>query len=182
MRRLIALGSFIVNRRSLIGIALILITFCFSFITTFVAPVFADEYEDLQKQIDDLQHQLELSRAATTPLEGQVKDLNAQLDAIVAKIGVLQKDLSKSEDELAFKKEVLQKTVREFYMNSFTDVPLLTLFASGDATETLKQIALQQQSSTDNKQIIADISQKISKLAEDKRKLAAAQVQVDRQQ
>lgn len=174
--------TLIVNRLLLIGVALILVTFLLSLITIFAVPVFADEYEDLQKQIDDLQKQVELSRAATTPLEGQVKDLNAQLDSIVAKIGVLQKDLAKSEDELAYKKEVLAKTVREFYMNSFTDVPLLTIFASRDATETLKQIALQQQTSSEEKEIITGITQRIAKLAEDKKKLAAAQVQVDRQQ
>lgn len=161
----------------------LLLVFGFLIYLTPVTTIRADdEYQNLQKQIDDLQKQLELSRAATTPLEGQVKDLNAQLSAIVAKIGVLQKDLTKSEDDLAFKKEVLAKTVREFYMNSFVDVPLLTLFASGDATETLKQIALQQQTSNDEKEIIAGISERIAKLAEDKRRLAAAQVQVDRQQ
>lgn len=146
-----------------------------------VIPVRADEYQDLQNQIGDLQKQLEQSKSATTPLEGQVKDLNGQLDAIVSRIAVLQKDLQKSEDELSFKKEVLARTVREFYINSFVDVPLLTLFASNDATDTLKQISLQQQSSKENKNVISEIAGKISKLAGDKKRLAAAQDQVDRQ-
>src|SRR5438105_4606086 len=94
----------------------------------FVTPVQADEYKDLQNQISDLQHQLELSQNATTPLEGQVTNLNAQLDSIESRIAVLQKDLQKSEDELSFKKEVLARTVREFYIDSYVDVPLLTLF------------------------------------------------------
>ncbi|HLB59095.1 MAG TPA: SpoIID/LytB domain-containing protein, partial [Bdellovibrionota bacterium] len=175
----IALKRAIVDRRLLIGIIpLFLILYS---LFHFAPSVQADEYQDLQNQINDLQHQLELSKNATTPLEGQVKDLNGQLDAIVSRIAVLQKDLQKSEDELSFKKEVLARTVREFYINSFIDVPLLTLFASNDATDTLKQIALQQQSSKENKNVISEISGKISKLADDKRRLAIAQEQVDRQ-
>src|SRR3990167_1255387 len=175
----IALKRAIVDRRLLIGIIpLFLILYS---LFHFAPSVQADEYQDLQNQINDLQHQLELSKNATTPLEGQVKDLNGQLDAIVSRIAVLQKDLQKSEDELSFKKEVLARTVREFYINSFVDVPLLTLFASNDATDTLKQIALQQQSSKENKNVISEISGKISKLADDKRRLAIAQEQVDRQ-
>lgn len=147
----------------------------------FVSPVWADEYEDLQRQIDDFQRQLELSKNATTPLESEVKSLEAQLASITANLAKLQANLAKSEDDLAFKKEVLARTVRNFYIGSFVDIPLLTLFASSDATNTLKQIAFAQQSSREDKEIIRDISEKISKLAEDKRRLAAASEQVNRQ-
>lgn len=166
--------------RRFLVLFILLLAFSFS-LFVIVTPIRADEYEDLQKQIGDLQKQLESSKKATTPLEGQVKNLNEQLNAIVARIGVLQKDLEKSEDELSFKKEVLARTVRNFYINSFEDIPLLTFFASHDATETLTHIALSQETTKENKDIIRDISQKISKLAEDKRKLAAAQEQTNRQ-
>ncbi|MBI3341605.1 hypothetical protein HY024_00620 [Candidatus Curtissbacteria bacterium] len=158
-------------------LSLVVITSIFN-----VIPVRAeDEYQQLQNQINDLQNQLDLSKKATTPLEGQVKSLNEQLNAIVAKIGVLQKDLQKSEDDLSFKKEVLARTVRNFYIGSYVDIPLLTLFASGDATTTLKQIAFQQQNSLQDKSLIGEISQKIAKLADDKKRLAASQEQVNRQ-
>ena len=39
----------------------------------------ADELEELQKQINDLGHQLELSKNATTPLVLEVKNLETQL-------------------------------------------------------------------------------------------------------
>lgn len=156
------------------------LTLLFSFVPSH-AILAEDEYQSLQNQINDLQKQLDLSKKATTPLEGQVKGLNDQLNAIVAKIGVLQKDLEKSEDELSFKKEVLARTIRNFYIGSFVDIPLLTIFASGDATNTLKQIAFQQQASREDKAIITDISEKISKLASDRKKLASAQEQVNRQ-
>lgn len=140
-----------------------------------------DEVQNLQKEIDNLQHQLDLSKAATTPLEGEVKNLEAQLSSIVAKLKSLQKDLEKSEEELVYQRQVLARTVRNYYIGSFVDIPLLTLFASDDAADALRQIAFQQQTSKEDREIISNISQKVAKLADDKKRLAAAQVQVDRQ-
>ncbi|MBI2598864.1 hypothetical protein HYW40_01450 [Candidatus Curtissbacteria bacterium] len=141
----------------------------------------ADELSDLQKEIDDLERQLDLSKAATTPLESEVKSLEAQLASITARIGQIQQDLAQSEEDLAYQKKILARTVRNFYIGSFVDIPLLTLFSSGDATEALKTIVLQQESSREDKDIISEISVKIAKRADDKKRLAAAQAQVSRQ-
>lgn len=150
----------------------------FVFLTRFAR---ADEISDLQKQIDDLNHQLELSKNATTPLEGEVKSLEAQFTQITNHIGQIQVDLAKSEQELETKKKILAATVRNFYIDGFVDIPLLTIFSSSDATETLKLIAYQQGSSKDDKDLISKISQQISKLADDKKRLAAAQASIDKQ-
>lgn len=150
-------------------------------LTLGVGSTRADELEELQKQINDLQHQLELSKSATTPLEAEVKSLEAQLASIAARLFQLSKDLQKSEDDLAFQKEILARTVRNFYVNSFVDIPLLTILSSGDATDTLRLVAFQQESSRQDRQIIRDISEKIAKLASDKKRLAAAQAQVGQQ-
>lgn len=141
----------------------------------------ADEISDIQKQIDDLQKQLELSKNATTPLESEVKSLEAQLASIRARLGQVQKDIQKSEDELVDQKEILAATVRNFYIRSFVDIPLLTIFASSDASETLKLIAFQATSSKEDKDIIRQISEKIAKLADDKKRLASAQGQINKQ-
>lgn len=141
----------------------------------------ADEIEDLQKQINDLQKQVDMSRAATTPLEGQVKSLEGQIVSITAKITSIGADLKKSEDELVTQKKILAATVRNFYIRSFVDIPLLTIFSSGVATDTLKLIAFQQKSSGSDKDLIEGITGKILKLADDKKRLAGAQVQIDKQ-
>ncbi len=141
----------------------------------------ADEISDLQKQIDDLSRQLELSQKATTPLESEVKSLESQFIQINNKIGVIQRDLAKSEADLVTQKKVLAATVRNFYIRGFVDIPLLVIFASNDATDTLKLIAFQQGSSKDDKDLITKISEKITKLADDKKRLAAAQTSIDKQ-
>ena len=147
----------------------------------FIGNTRADEIEDLQKQIDDLEQQLELSRNATTPLEAEVKNLEAQLDSIVARIGVLQKQLAESEEDLEFQKKVMARTVRNFYMGSFVDIPLLTILASNDATDALRLITFQQESSREDKQIIRNISEQIAKLADDRRRLSSASAQINKQ-
>lgn len=147
----------------------------------FVGHTSAGDLEDLQKQIDDLAKQLDASKNATTPLEAEVKNLEAQLASIVARIGQLTRDLQKSEDDLAFQKEVLARTVRNFYMGSFVDIPLLTILSSGDATETLRLITFQQEASRADRQVIRNISEKIAKLASDKKRLASLQAQINKQ-
>lgn len=141
----------------------------------------ADEIEDLQKQIDDLARQLEASQKATVPLEGEVKRIEGELGGISVKIGQIQADLAKSEDDLAEEKKQLATTVRNFYIRSFVDIPFLTFFSANDATETLKIIAFQQSSSKSDKETIEDISEKIGKLASDKKRLAGLKASLDKQ-
>ena len=160
-------------------IALFLVTIFSLFL--FVGAIRADEIGDLQAQIDDLAKQLDQSKNATTPLESQVKSLDAQLTSLRVKIADLQAQLEKSEKELEFKKKIMAKTVRDFYIGSFVDIPLLTIFSSGDATETLRLLALQQESSRQDKELISSISEQIAKLADDRKRLAAASSQINKQ-
>ena len=160
-------------------IALFLVTIFSLFL--FVGAIRADEIGDLQAQIDDLAKQLDQSKNATTPLESEVKSLDSQLTSLRSKIADLQKQLEKSEEDLEFKKRVMAKTVRDFYIGSFVDIPLLTIFSSGDATETLRLLALQQESSRQDKEIISSISEQIAKLADDRKRLAAASSQINKQ-
>src|SRR3972149_7740662 len=166
--------------KKLVGLSFVLIlTFLFSLFT--LSSVRADELEQIQKQIDDLEKQLELSKNATTPLESQVKSLGEQLETISARLSAVQKDLAKSEKDLDYQRQILAKTVRSFYIRSFVDIPLLTLFASHDASETLKLIAFQAQTSKQDRTVIKQISEKMSKLADDKKRLASAQAQINKQ-
>src|SRR3972149_10460667 len=166
--------------KKLVGLSFVLIlTFLFSLFT--LSSVRADELEQIQKQIDDLEKQLELSKNATTPLESQVKSLGEQLETISARLSAVQKDLAKSEKDLDYQRQILAKTVRSFDIRSFVDIPLLTLFASHDASETLKLIAFQAQTSKQDRAVIKQISEKMSKLADDKKRLASAQAQINKQ-
>ena len=141
----------------------------------------ADELGDIQKQIDDLQKSLDLSKSATSNLEVQVKSMDAQVSALLARLDVVSRELATDEKNLATQKAILAATVRNFYIRSFINIPLLTFFSSGDATDTLKLIAFQQASTKQDKDFIRQISDKIAKLADDKKRLALARAPIEKQ-
>src|SRR3990167_3543914 len=62
-----------------------------------VSFVHADELSDLEKQLSDLKHALQLSMAATTPLEQNLSKLEKSLDEIRGKIRTIEKDVSLKE-------------------------------------------------------------------------------------
>ena len=140
-----------------------------------------DELADLQKEINDLQKQLDASKNATTPLESEVKKLEGELSSINGRLDKISTDLTQSEKELRQQREILASTVRNFYIRSFVDIPLLIIFAAKDASETLKLIAFQQTSSKTDKGIIREISEKVAKLADDKKRLASLRDQTSKQ-
>jgi len=109
----------------------------------------------------------------------QVATLEAQINSINLRLDKIRVDIADGEEDLGEQKRILASTVRNFYIRSFVDIPLLTFFASGDATETLKLIAFQQGSSKSDKSTIRGISEKIATLADDKKRLATAQTQLN---
>lgn len=146
-----------------------------------VRAIRADELEEITKQINDLAGRLEMSKNATTPLESEVKSLEGQLAGLAIRLDGIQEELGKSEDDLVFQKKVLAATVRSFYIRSFVDIPLLTLFSADDAAEALRLMAFQEKTSKEDKNIIRGISGKIAKLADDRKRLAAARSQVTKE-
>src|SRR3972149_1174504 len=157
-----------------------LLIICLSFFLV-TNVVRGDELGDLAKEINDLQKALDASKNATTPLESEVKKLESDLSGINSRLDKLSSDLTQSEKELQQQKTILASTVRNFYIRSFVDIPLLIIFAAKDASETLKLIAFQQTSSKTDKNIIRGISERVAKLADDKKRLAALRDQTSKQ-
>lgn len=158
---------------------LFLISLVFLFFLT--SSIRADELEDIQSEINNLQSQLDASKNATEPLQEQVESLNGQIESLNSRLIAIRAELKESEEDLLYQKKVLATTVRNFYINSFVNIPLLTLLSSHDAAETLKLIAFQQASSKTDRDIITSITEKVAKLASDNKRLASAQGQLDKQ-
>src|SRR3990167_4541780 len=100
--------------------AIFLVVTCVLLLVTL--PVKADEIEDLQKQIDELNKTRELSVNATKPLEGQLGALQRQLaqiqvslDTLAANIQTKQKELNIREDKIAMQQALLETRVRSYY-------------------------------------------------------------------
>lgn len=155
--------------------------------------IFADEIEDLQKQINELNKAREQSVAATKPLEGQLSILKAQLQAVQAKIINLSATITQKEKELDLREEklVVQQTllssrVRSHYIRSFLASPLIMILSTSTSGDILRDLSYRLAASREDQRIITtvtaemmDILAQKEKLEKDKASLAVFQQQVD---
>src|SRR5438105_3144881 len=92
--------------RRFVAFLLLILTFLFT-ITCNLSTIRADEIDDLQAQIDKLNHARELSVAATKPLEGQLGSLQTQLQQIQASLINLTATIKQKEIDLNAREEKL---------------------------------------------------------------------------
>lgn len=157
-------------------------------------PIYADEVEDLQRQINELNKALELSKAATKPLEGQLDKLKLQLAQIQAGLAHLSNSITQKEKELQVREEklvtqqaLLTSRVRSYYIRSYLVSPFLLILSSSSTGDIFRDITYRQAATREDQRIITTItadmldllSQK-EKLEKDRAKLMALQSQVDK--
>ncbi|MBI2314698.1 hypothetical protein HYU93_01395 [Candidatus Daviesbacteria bacterium] len=154
----------------------------------------ADEIDDLQKQIDELNKARSLSVSATKPLEGQLESLKRQLsqiqnnlDALAAGIKAKQKDLDIREDKLALQQALLETRIKAYYIRSYLTDPLLVIFSSMQSGDLFRELSYRQTVTREDKSIISSITSEVvdlltqqEKLEKDKQKLASLQAEVDK--
>lgn len=177
----------------------ILVVFLFLFSTFYLLhtiSVKADELDDLTKQINDLQRNLEMSRAATTPLESTLKDLERQIAGIQGKIAQLIKELEQKKREVAegeksftIKQALLETRVRSMYKTNLLHACFACqLFASGDFSQTIKMFGYHKSLVNEDKDEISalvvyikDLETKKATLEKETVQLAAAKKSIDGQ-
>ncbi len=158
-------------------------------------PVFADEVQELQRQIDDLANLKKLSEDATKPLEKEVDTLESKIDN--ARAGIVRAkaealDLSKTIDQrekaLSYQYALLSRRIFEQYKKTRTYSPLLALVSTGDASDLTKDLAYRSSIKAQDNRLIQDIGTDIvgleadkKKLESDQQKLAALEKQLDEQ-
>lgn len=155
----------------------------------------AESLEDIEKQMADLQNQMELSIKATTPLEGEVLKLKQQLSGIqsqISDLGVKLKELESGikerDDKIKSQYVILAAKVRDLYKKSSQNSPFLIFASSSSAAELTRGLAYKSAASDEDKDLIVNITKDIMKLEEDKKKiqsdkarLAGLQVKMDTQ-
>ncbi|MBI2021900.1 hypothetical protein HYS93_03410 [Candidatus Daviesbacteria bacterium] len=158
-----------------------------------LTPSFADEVEDLQKQIDELNKSREQSIAATKPLEGQLDALRRQLAQIQVnlqnlsyKIAQKEKDLDARTEKIALQQALLEKRVRSYYIRSYLTDPLTIILSSQDSSGIFRELSYRLAATKEDKKVITSITEEVTdlltqkeKLEKDKVSLASLQKQVD---
>lgn len=169
----------------------------------------ADEIEDIQKQINALSRQLEMSQQATRPLESTLKKLNSQIATIRKEISNITNQLVN--EEMAIKQleasidqkqgaideqeQKLKTQINYHYRLSRSISPLSLIFNQGLSQQTLSILALEEkimlsfQSRIQNlsvniaaiKKTKVEIQERKKRLASKQKKLAALRAQLDKQ-
>ena len=84
--------------KKIVAVSLIFLSLLLT--TNYLLPIVnADEIEDLQKQIDELNHARQLSVSATKPLEGQLESLKRQLDQIQVNLDNLSLNIQQKQKD-----------------------------------------------------------------------------------
>jgi peptidoglycan hydrolase CwlO-like protein len=153
---------------------LLTILILFSLLFTHLVPTAqADDLDDINKQLTELTTALNQSIAATKPLESQLTSLATQITGIKGRVNNISAELDQKEKNIASgyktmekQQEILNRTVRDFYIKSYYNSPLLAFLSGQTASSITKVLAYQQVVANRDKAIITNIALSISDLEE----------------
>jgi peptidoglycan hydrolase CwlO-like protein len=167
-------------RKIILFLCLLLAFFLPFFI--FVPAASSDQLDEITKQLGDLNDSLNKSKAATQPLESQLKDMQNKIAGIKQQVSAVENDTASKKKEidrgyknLAEKEKMIEQTIRDFYVNSYYDSPLLIFFSARTASEITQSMAYQQANTQQEKAIITNLALTITDL--EKKKAALEQEQ-----
>lgn len=175
----------------------ILYTFLFlNSLFLILPPAYADELSDLEKTLSDLKRALQMSISATTPLEKDLGRLQANLDEIRRKTGILEKEVDLKEKQvlegaklLILAEEMLGEKVRRIYKTNamFSSYKFLFLLRE-NLTSAIRQYGYQRKVIDSDRDTIVkvvlyikDLEQKKKELESEKVRLAIIKKEVDEQ-
>jgi peptidoglycan hydrolase-like amidase len=151
---------------------------CFCLVIFFVTQIFLPRlaYSDtldtssgaldsINKQLADLTQALNNSVAATKPLQSQLASMQKQIADIKVQVAGIESDIAEKKTQidagykdLAEKQSILNQTVRNFYINSYNDSPLIVFFSTATASDITQTLAYQRAQTEQDKSIITNIA------------------------
>lgn len=163
--------------------------------TLFATPVSSDELDDINREIGELTKALTMSISATRPLESQLVSLQRQLsevkqrvEAIEEELAVKRREIGKGYERLEKQRALLNKTIRDFYMKSYYNFPLLFVLSKEGGADVTRVLAYQRARADEDKRVITNIALLLSDLEARKKsleseeaRLASAKVRLNEQ-
>jgi len=159
----------------------------FLFVASFiiVPKSSSDQLDDITKQINDLTSALNMSVNATKPLQSQLDSLKLQITGIKNRVAAIEQDVAAKKKnidqgyaDLAKEEIILHRTIRDYYIKSYYNSPLL-MFLSGASASELTQVLAYQKAATDqDKVIITNIAITVQGLEENKKILENEQIRL----
>jgi peptidoglycan hydrolase CwlO-like protein len=166
----------------LLTASLLVTGFSVPFVFSQSIDVSSGNLDNINKQLADLTSALNNSVAATKPLQSQldsmknkIADIKAQVAAIEVDTQLKKKGIDKGYKDLAEKEQIISQTIRDFYIKSYYDSPLLIFLSSVDASEMTQVLAYQRAKTKQDKAIITNIALSIADLERKKAELEQEQ-------
>lgn len=128
-------------------------------------------YEDLGKCVDELNSAKQQSVNATIPLEAQINAIQQKITFIEQDIVVKKKDINNGYANLAKQQQILNATIRDYYIKSYYNSPLLILLSANSASEFTQILGYQKANADRDKAIITNIAITINDLKNEKNAL-----------
>lgn len=151
--------------------------------------------EAIERCLPQLQKALEQSISATKPLESelnrlqnQIKNIKDMVVAIEEELIVRKKNIEDGYETLAQKETVLESTIRDFYIKSYYNSPLL-LFLSSDSYSNIIKVLAYQEGAVDKDKItianivlyIQDLKTREENLKNEQARLASVKANLDKE-
>lgn len=144
----------------------------------FVNPASSDQLDDINQQLTQLSTELNQSVAATQPLQSQltseqkqIANIKSQIAGVESDITTKKKQINDGYSNLAQKEQILNATIRDFYVKSYYDDPLLTFFSQTSMDDVTQTLAYQHAQTEQDKSIITNIALTINDLQTEKEQL-----------
>lgn len=125
--------------------------------------------------LDDLIRAKNQSVAATAGVQKQIDGIKARVVFIENDLVVKQKNIDDGYKNLAKLEKILNRAIRDFYIKSYYNSPLLTLLSASSASEITQLLAYQKAATDQNKVIIINIAISIQDLEAKKKNLEVEQ-------
>ncbi len=137
--------------------------------------------------IDQLSVAKSQSEKATKPLEDQVNNIKARIAFIQNDLAIKEKNIENSYKNLERQQRILNETIRNYYIKSSYNSPLLLLLSSNSVSELTQILGYQKATADRDKAIITNIVVSITGLEErkaaleiEKKNIAAVKDKLDK--
>ncbi len=128
--------------------------------------------------LDSLKSAKESSEKATGPLEAQIKGIQNRVAFIEGDLVVKEKNIDDGYKNLAKQQQVLNETIRDYYIKSYYNSPLLIFLTTNSATELTQIMGYQRATADRDKAIITNLVVFITTLEERKKALQSEKANI----
>lgn len=135
--------------------------------------------------LGEIQRAYELSVKATKPLESQLNSMQTQINGIKNRVKTIENDIMLKKENinegyknLEKQQEILNATIRNFYIKSHYNSPILAFLSAQSASEITRALAYQKAATDQDKVIIINIVISIQDLEAKKKNLESEQTRL----